>query len=83
MDFLYIIDLIAMLILFFGFSLLPSFHVIIKIVYLPFVIYFLFGERIGIFEIDIIIQLLFYLLALHVVYKKYLIVFHKVKRVQH
>ena len=79
MDFLYIIDLLTMLILFFGFSLLPSFHIIIKIVYIPLIIYFLFGKEIDIFGLNIIIQLLLYLLALYVVYKKYLIVFRKVK----
>jgi len=76
---LYVIDLIVMLILFFGFSMLASYHMIIKIVYLPLVIYFLFGAKIGSFEIDIVIHLLFYMLALYVVYKKYLMVFCKVK----
>jgi len=79
MDIFYLIDLISMLILFFGFSLLPSFPTMIKIVYIPLVMYFLFGEEIGILGIDIIIHLVFYLLALYVVYKKYLMVSHKVK----
>jgi len=82
MDFLYIIDLFTMLILFFGFGLFSSFNIVIKIIYLPLVIYFLFGEQIGILVIDIIIQLLSYLLALYVIYKKYLIVFHNAIRLK-
>jgi len=78
-DFLYGIDLIVMLILLLGFNLFASFHMFVKIVYIPLIIYFLFGIEIGVVWIEMIIQLMLYMIAIYVMYVKYLKVFHKEK----
>ncbi len=70
-DIMYMIDICSMLILFLGFSLFRLFHIFIRVVYLPVLIYLMFGDAIGIMWIDILIRLCIYAIVLYVVYLKY------------
>jgi len=70
-DFLQILDLLALLIILLGINLFPFFNFFMKIIYILLVAYLLFGKESGILWIDVSFQILFYAIALYIIRLKY------------